>query len=99
MLSKEEWDFAESFSGAKACWDALIACHCNKGPISQIQLLQETLSLQCSKTVPLTTTATQIHSAILHAFEMGNLTADLFVCIALLNSLTDFTPSLLNDHS
>jgi hypothetical protein len=70
-LSKDEWDFAEPLQGAKACWDGLIAHHCNEGPISQIQLLQEALSLQCSKNVPLTTTASQIRTTISRAFEMG----------------------------
>jgi hypothetical protein len=89
-LLKEEWDFAEPLRGAKACWDSLIAHHQNEGPIRQVQLLQEALSLQCSKTSPLTTTASQIRTAVARAFEMGQLTQDLFTCIALLNSLSDF---------
>jgi hypothetical protein len=90
-LSKDEWDFAESLQGAKACWDGLIARHQNEGPIRQVQLLQEALSLQCTKTTPLTTTASQIRTAISRAFEMGQLTQDLFTCIALLNSLSEFS--------
>jgi transposase InsO family protein len=89
-LSKEEWDFAEPLKGAKACWDGVIARHQNEGPIRQVQLLQEALSLQCSKATPLTVTASQICTAIARAFEMGQLTQDLFTCIALLNSLSDF---------
>ena len=51
-LSKDEWDFAESLQGAKACWDGLIARHQNEGPIRQVQLLQEAFEPAIHKNNP-----------------------------------------------
>ena len=51
-------------AGAQACWDVLIKQHEKEGPIRQVLLLQEALSLKCTDNEPLTETADKIIETI-----------------------------------
>lgn len=66
--------------------------HQKEGPICQVQLLQQALSVQCTKDVPLPKTTEKICTLIERAFAMGDIKADLLCCIALLHSLSDNFP-------
>ncbi|KAF8219320.1 hypothetical protein L208DRAFT_1551817, partial [Tricholoma matsutake] len=60
--------------------------------LRQVQLLQQALSVQCTKDVPLPKTTEKICTLIEQAFAMGDIKADLLCCIALLHSLSDNFP-------
>ncbi|KAG5726350.1 hypothetical protein E4T56_gene19658 [Termitomyces sp. T112] len=78
--------------GAVQCFNDLKSHAQREGPIKQIGLLQEALSTYCSTSEPLPTTAGCIVDTVKRAFYIGTIDAELFMCIALLNSLND--PSL-----
>lgn len=52
-------------------------------------LLQEVLLTYCSTTEPLPVTAGCIADIAKHAFDIGQVNKNLFICITLLNSLND----------
>ena len=86
--------------GAKAARDKLKERHQNEGPIWQVDLLCTTLNMKCKKGMPLPQTCHEICDAVDQAFAMGDFTADLFHCIAIINSLKDFPhifSSILHD--
>ncbi|KAG5715322.1 hypothetical protein E4T56_gene14577 [Termitomyces sp. T112] len=60
-----------------------------EGPIKQIALLQEALSTYCSQFESLLVMASRITNIVKRAFNIGKINADLFTCIALLNSLNN----------
>ena len=76
--------------GAKAAWDTLKERHQNEGPIWQVDLLHTALNMKCKKGTPLPQTCREICDVIDQVFAMGDFTADLFRCIAIINSLKDF---------
>ena len=63
-IEPTEWEYIDHDKGAKACWDTLKLRHQSEGLIQQVQLLQEALSTQCTRSTPLPTTAEKICSAI-----------------------------------
>ena len=63
-IEPTKWEYIDRDKGAKACWDTLKLRHQSEGPIWQVQLLQEALSTQCTRSTPLPTTAEKICSAI-----------------------------------
>jgi len=84
-IDTAEWEYIDK--GAKNCWDTLKARYQSEGPIWQVQLLQEALTTQCDKSTPLPVTVEKICSAIDHAYDMGEISKDLMMCIMLLSSL------------
>ena len=86
-IETAEWEYIDCNKGAVACWSALQNCHQSKGPIRQVQLLQEALTTQCTKSTLLPITADRICTVIDHAYNMGDISKDLLKCIALLGSL------------
>ena len=44
-LSCIEWDFAEPSKRAHECWEGIVAQHKNEGPMKQIQLIRDALSI------------------------------------------------------
>ncbi|KAF8231632.1 hypothetical protein L208DRAFT_1276141 [Tricholoma matsutake] len=88
-VGKSEVEFIDYTKGAKACYDT-ITVHCRSaGPVKQISLICEALLTYCSLSEPLVFTATKICNTVDGTFTMGDITQDLFKCIALLNSLND----------
>ena len=85
--TEAELDMAK---GAKVAWDMLKDQHQNEGPIRQVDLLHTALNIKCKKGTPLPQTCREICDAVDQAFVMGTFTADLFHCIAIINSLEDF---------
>lgn len=86
--------------GAKAAWDMLKECHQNEGPVWQVDLLHTVLNIKCKKGMPLPQMCREICDAVDQAFAMGTFMADLFRCIAIINSLEDFPhirSSILHD--
>ena len=75
--------------GTTYCFTDLKSRAQREGPIKQIALLQEALSTYCSTAEPLPITAGRIADTVKRAFDIGDVTKDLFTCIALLNSLND----------
>ena len=91
-ISPSERPFIDITKGPDVNWKTLQDRHQKEGPVCQVQLLQQALSIQCTKDVPLPETAEKICTLIEHAFAMGNIKADLLCCITLLNSLSDNFP-------
>ncbi|KAF8218472.1 hypothetical protein L208DRAFT_1064996, partial [Tricholoma matsutake] len=73
-------------------WETLQARHQKEGLVHQVQLLQQALSIQCTKDTPLPETTDKICALIECAFAIGDIKADLLCCIALLNSLSEHFP-------
>ncbi|KAF8223976.1 hypothetical protein L208DRAFT_1314139 [Tricholoma matsutake] len=88
-VSESEMEFINYTKGAKACYDTITARCRSAGPVKQISLIHEALSTYCSLSEPLVSTATKICNTVNRMFAMGDITRDLFKCIALLNSLND----------
>jgi hypothetical protein len=78
--------------GPSTTWTIIKDCHQKEGPICQVQLLQQALSIQCTKDTPLPETADQICTLIERAFAMGDIKADLLCSIAILHSLSHHFP-------
>jgi hypothetical protein len=93
-IETAEWEYIDRNKGAMACWSALKNRHQSEGPIKQVQLLQEALTTQCTKSTPLPITADRICTAIDRAYDMGDISRDLLKCIALLGSLGRDFPHL-----
>lgn len=90
-IGESEMEFIDYTKGAKVCYDIITSRCRSAGPVKQISLIREALSTYCSLSEPLVSTATKICNTIDRAFAMGDITQDLFKCIALLNSLNDKT--------
>ncbi|HEV7735895.1 MAG TPA: hypothetical protein VGO47_00765, partial [Chlamydiales bacterium] len=90
-LEEHEMEYVDRGKGAKICFTEIKARHKSEGPIRQVQLLQEALTMICTHETPLPTTAELICAKIDRAYEMGEITKDLFKCIALLGALRDYT--------
>jgi hypothetical protein len=91
-VSSSERPFMDMTKGPDINWMALRDRHQKEGPVRQVHLLQQALSIQCSKGILLPETADKICTLIEHAFSMGDIKADLLCCIALLNSLSEHFP-------
>ncbi|HEV7738298.1 MAG TPA: hypothetical protein VGO47_13115, partial [Chlamydiales bacterium] len=89
-LEEHEMEYVDREKSAMECFTEIKKRHKSEGPIRQVQLLQEALTIICNHETPLPTTAEQICTKIDHAYEMGDITKDLFKCIALLGSLRDY---------
>lgn len=76
-------------NGAATCYEDLKSRARREGPIKQIALLQEALSTYCSHFEPLPVTVGRITDIVKRTFDVGDVTRELFTCIALLNSLND----------
>ncbi|KAF8221466.1 hypothetical protein L208DRAFT_1531995 [Tricholoma matsutake] len=91
-ISPSKHLFIDIKKGPDVNWTTLKDRHQKEGPVHQVQLLQQALSIQCMKDIPLPETAEKICNLIERAFSMGDIKADLLCCIALLNSLSDNFP-------
>ena len=91
-VAPPERSFLNSAKTTPENWIILRDRHQNEGPVRQVALLQQALSTQCTKEIPLPETAEKICTLIERAFAMGNITSDLLCCIALLNSLSSNFP-------
>ncbi|KAF8234202.1 hypothetical protein L208DRAFT_1157971, partial [Tricholoma matsutake] len=91
-VAPSEWPFLDMVKGPSINWETLQACHQKEGPVCQVQLLQQALSIQCTKDTPLPETADKICALIERAFAMGDIKPDLLCCIMLLNSLSEHFP-------
>ncbi|KAF8230085.1 hypothetical protein L208DRAFT_1154890, partial [Tricholoma matsutake] len=88
-VGKSEMEFIDYTKGAKACYDTITVRCRSAGPVKQISLICEALSMYCSLSELLVSTATKICNTVDRMFAMGDITQDLFKGIALLNSLND----------
>ena len=75
---------------AKECWDTLEQRHVQEGPMRQLQLIQEAMSICCSTTESLVITGTKLYELAKWALAMGPLTLDVVTSLYILNSLTTF---------
>jgi hypothetical protein len=89
-LEEHEMEYVDRGKSAAECFTEIKARHKSVGPIRQVQLLQEALTMLCNHETALPITAEQICTKIDRAYEMGDITKDLFKCIALLSSLRDY---------
>ncbi|KAF8223051.1 hypothetical protein L208DRAFT_1153187, partial [Tricholoma matsutake] len=91
-ITSSECPFPDMSKSTATNWYTLREHHQSEGPVCQVQLLQQALSIQCTKDTPLPEMAEKICALIEHTFAMGDIQADLLCCIALLNSLSDNFP-------
>ncbi|KAG6899752.1 hypothetical protein C0995_005030 [Termitomyces sp. Mi166 len=75
--------------GTQQCFKDLKTQAQWEGPIKQIALLQEALSTYCSQSKSLPVMVSQITNIVKRTFNIDEINADLFTCIALLSSLND----------
>src|SRR5687767_10923535 len=71
-LTHSERAFVNEDGGSKECWDAILKHHQNEGSVRQVMLLQQALTMRCTKETPLPETADKICEAVERAFSMGD---------------------------
>lgn len=76
--------------GPKAAWDLLKKRHEREGPIRQVTLLHQALSIPFMDETPMPETATAICALINRAYTIGDVNKDVFCCIAMLGALKNF---------
>ncbi|KAF8331779.1 hypothetical protein F5887DRAFT_1175828 [Amanita rubescens] len=93
-IDESEQEFVltdEAVTTSKACWDKLEKRHVNEGPMRQLQLIHEGMSLQFSHhDEPLPTSATKAYQLAKQTLAMGDLTADIMACLFILSGLTNY---------
>ncbi|KAF8997531.1 hypothetical protein BDQ17DRAFT_1429047 [Cyathus striatus] len=91
-LDVSEQKFINILKSSQHIWDALVKHHTNEGPLCQAQLFLQVLFIRAQKGGSLVNVLETIDDLISYAWEMGEMTADLFKCITFLITLgTDFS--------
>jgi hypothetical protein len=94
--SSEEQEFLHPFVNAYLAWNALKSCHKKVGPIAQILLIQQALTVRYHHSEHLSTTSTQLSEMIRHIYAIGIPKEEDFLTIMMLNAMTDDLPHVRN---
>jgi hypothetical protein len=87
--SPEEQVFLRSYDNANLAWNALQSRHEKIGPITQILLIQQALSIRYHQSERLSTTSTEISDMVRHIYVIGIPKEDDFATIIMLNAMND----------
>jgi gag-polypeptide of LTR copia-type len=94
--SSEEQEFLRPFTNTFLAWSALKACHKKVGPIAQILLIQQALTIRYRRSERLSSTSTQISDLVRRIYVIGLPKEDDFLTIMMLNAMTDNLPHVRN---
>ena len=94
--SSEEQEFLRTFSNAYLAWNALKSRHEKVGPIAQILLIQQALTVRYRRSERLSATSTQLSELVRHIYAIGLPKEADFLTIMMLNAMTDDLPHVRN---
>ncbi|KAG0696307.1 hypothetical protein DFH29DRAFT_763377, partial [Suillus ampliporus] len=94
--SSEEQEFLCTYTNAYLAWNTLKSCHEKVGPIAQILLIQQALTVRYRRSERLATTSTQLSDVVRHIYAIGLPKEDDFLTIMMLNAMTDDLPHVHN---
>ena len=90
--SEQEFILADTaVTTSNACWDKLKTRHVNEGPMCQLQLIHEGMTLRFSHhDEPLPTSVTKAYQLAKQTLAMGALTANVMASLFILSGLTNY---------
>ncbi|KAG1765823.1 hypothetical protein EDD22DRAFT_746682, partial [Suillus occidentalis] len=94
--SSEEQEFLRPFTNAYLAWKALKSRHEKVGPIAQILLIQQALTVCYRRSERLATTSTQLSELVRRIYAIGLPKEDDFLTIMMLNAMSDDLPHVRN---
>ncbi|KAG0698737.1 hypothetical protein DFH29DRAFT_770624, partial [Suillus ampliporus] len=94
--SSEEQDFLCAFTDAHLAWLALKSRHEKVGPIAQIILIQQGLTIKYKHTKHLSTTSTQLSDLVHRIYAIGLPKEEDFLTILMLNAMSEDLPHVWN---
>ncbi|KAG1874864.1 hypothetical protein F4604DRAFT_1544459, partial [Suillus subluteus] len=94
--SSEEQEFLRTFSNAYLAWNALKSHHKKVGPIAQILLIQQALTIWYHHSERLSTTSTQLSELVRRIYAIGLPKEEDFLTIMMLNAMMDDLPHVRN---
>ena len=86
--ASSEHPFIENCTTAKDIWSVLKKRHVHQGPMTQVTLIQEALSVRYSSSVPFADTTLILHNLNRRIWDMGAPTPEGFLCILMLLALS-----------
>ncbi|KAG2357524.1 hypothetical protein BDR07DRAFT_1490619 [Suillus spraguei] len=95
-LSVEEQEFLRGHSNVHTAWEALKSCHEQVGPIAQILLIQQALSLCYRRHERLAGISTQLSALVRRIYTISLPAKDDFLVIIMLNTMSDELPHICN---
>lgn len=92
----EEQEFLRKHTDAHAAWEDLKARHEQVGPIAQILLIQQVLSLRYRRRERLASTSTQLSDLVRRIYAVGLPSEEDFLVIMMLNAMSEELPHVRN---
>ncbi|KAF5352139.1 hypothetical protein D9758_009247 [Tetrapyrgos nigripes] len=74
---------------AQIAWTSLLKRHGQEGPVKQVQLIQEALSIRYSPSENFATISSKLTTLNDRIWEMGSLTPEAFLCILMINAMSN----------
>ncbi|KIK45157.1 hypothetical protein CY34DRAFT_78499 [Suillus luteus UH-Slu-Lm8-n1] len=94
--SSEENDFLRNFTNANLAWVALKMRHEKVGPITQILLIQQALTVKYLRSERLSTMSTNLSELVRHIYAIGIPKENNFLTIMMLNVMARELPHVRN---
>ncbi|KAG2147389.1 uncharacterized protein EDB93DRAFT_1048794, partial [Suillus bovinus] len=94
--SPEEQEFLCPHTNTYLAWGALRSCHEKIGPIAQILMIQQALTMCYHRSEHLSTTRTEISDMVRCIYAIGIPKEDDFTTIIMLNAMSDKLPHVRN---
>ncbi|KAG0695425.1 hypothetical protein DFH29DRAFT_779048, partial [Suillus ampliporus] len=94
--SSEEQEFLYTYTNAYLAWNTLKSRHEKVGPIAQILLIQQALTVHYRHSECLATTSTHLSNVVRCIYAIGLPKEDDFLTIMMLNAMTDDLPHVRN---
>jgi hypothetical protein len=86
--ASSEHQFIEDCTTAEKIWNTLKTRHIHQGPMTQVTLIQEALSVRYSSSVPFAETSLILQNLNRRIWDMGTPTSEGFLCILMLLALS-----------
>lgn len=86
--ASSEHQFIENCTTAEDIWNVLKKRHVHQGPMTQVTLIQEALSIRYSSSVPFAETTLILRNLNRRIWDMGAPTSEGFLCILMLLALS-----------
>ncbi|THU96382.1 hypothetical protein K435DRAFT_797357 [Dendrothele bispora CBS 962.96] len=89
VIDDAEQEVIEEAKTAEAAWKILVQRHAQEGPVKQVQLIQEALSVRYSSSEKYSTTSSKLTTLNKRIWDMGSLSSELFLCIIMINLMSN----------
>ncbi|KAG1839786.1 hypothetical protein F4604DRAFT_1599333, partial [Suillus subluteus] len=94
--SSDENEFLRGYTNAHLAWDALKSRHEKVGPIAQILLIQQALTVKYLCSERLSTTSTLLNDLVWRIYAIGIPKEEDFLTIMMLNAMAEDLPHVHN---